>query len=139
MTNPSLQFLNPSGLNDPSKHNYTHVAIASPSLTTIYISGQYGANENGELVSPNFNEQLEQSFTNLRIALTEAGASPENVAKTTMLVVEHDESKLPLLGQQMEAMWGDKPPACTLIPVPRLALDGMLFEIEAIAVIESSH
>jgi hypothetical protein len=25
-------------------------------------------------------------------------------------------------------------PTCTLIPVPRLALDGMLFEVEAVAV-----
>jgi enamine deaminase RidA (YjgF/YER057c/UK114 family) len=26
-------------------------------------------------------------------------------------------------------------PTCTLIPVPRLALDGMLFEVEAVAVL----
>ena len=26
-------------------------------------------------------------------------------------------------------------PACTLVPAPRLALDGMLFEVEAVAVL----
>jgi enamine deaminase RidA (YjgF/YER057c/UK114 family) len=36
-------------------------------------------------------------------------------------------------------MWGDKPPASTLIPVPRLALDGMLFEIDAFAVIPENQ
>jgi enamine deaminase RidA (YjgF/YER057c/UK114 family) len=36
---------------------------------------------------------------------------------------------------ERNAMWGDRKPASTLIPVPKLALDGMLFEIDAVAVI----
>ncbi len=37
-------------------------------------------------------------------------------------------------GQGGEDAAGELPPACTLIPVPRLALDGMCFEVEATAV-----
>lgn len=32
-------------------------------------------------------------------------------------------------------MWGDRPPTQTLIPVPRLAVDRMLFEVDAVAVL----
>lgn len=38
------------------------------------------------------------------------------------------------MGEALERSFGPGPkPACTLIPVPRLALDGMLFEVEAVA------
>lgn len=37
---------------------------------------------------------------------------------------------------QINAMWqGDRKPASTLIPVPRLAVEGLLFESDAIAAI----
>jgi enamine deaminase RidA (YjgF/YER057c/UK114 family) len=38
----------------------------------------------------------------------------------------------------VRSLWPDgAAPACTLIPVPRLALDGMLIEIEATAVMQA--
>jgi hypothetical protein len=43
--------------------------------------------------------------------------------------------RLRIFGAELERAFGAGPkPACTLIPVPRLALDGMLFEVEAVAV-----
>jgi hypothetical protein len=40
------------------------------------------------------------------------------------------------LGAELEQTFGPgKKPTCTLIPAPRLALDGMLFEVEAVAVL----
>ena len=130
-----LKFLNPPGLNDPSNYGYTHVVIAPPETTTVYISGQYGADENGNLVSNEFSDQLDRSFANLKTALAAAGATPEDVVKITILSVNHDREKQRLISQARNAMWPDRKPASTLIPVPKLALDGMLFEIDAIAVI----
>ncbi len=137
--NAEIKFINPTGLYDPSENGYTHVVIAPPGATTVYISGQGGEDEKGNLAIDNFIAQLKQAFTNLRIALAAAGASPKQVVKTTMLIVNHDEAKLQMLMPEIESMWGKQPPACTLIPVPRLALDGMLFEIEATAVIATNH
>jgi enamine deaminase RidA (YjgF/YER057c/UK114 family) len=59
-----------------------------------------------------------------------------DIAKLTVLVVDHTEESLKVFGSELELMLGGGPkPACTLIPVPRLALDGMLFEVEAVAVL----
>lgn len=72
------------------------------------------------------------------MALTAAGARPEHVVKLTTLVVNHNESKLQQLVAQVQAIWGNEAPTQTLIPVPKLALDSMLFEVEAVAVIPES-
>ena len=135
MVNKTLELLNPTGLNDPSQHGYTHIAIAPPGSKIVYISGQYGADSNGKLVSNDFTAQLKQTFANLRTALAAAGAHPEQIAKITVLIVEHNEENLKPLKFESDAMWGEHKPASILIPVPRLALDGMLVEIDATAVI----
>ncbi|HEX7061514.1 MAG TPA: hypothetical protein VF200_06055 [Woeseiaceae bacterium] len=58
------------------------------------------------------------------------------MAKLTVLVVEHGEERLHIFGEELERAFGPGlEPTCTLIPVPRLALDGMLFQIEAVAVL----
>ncbi|NJR72536.1 MAG: RidA family protein [Scytonema sp. CRU_2_7] len=101
----------------------------------VYIAGQGGEDKNANLVSKDFTGQLKHAFANLRTALSAVGVSPEHVVKTTVLIVDHNETKLQQLIAEVQAMWGNKAPACTLIPVPRLALDGMLFEIDAVAVV----
>ncbi len=132
----AIQLINPGGLYDPSPNGYTHLAIVPPGATMVYIAGQGGENVEGELTN-DFVSQVKQAFFNLRTALTTAGASPEQVIKLTTLIVDHNESKLNQLGAEVQAIWGHRAPTQTLIPVPRLALDGMLFEVEAIAVIPS--
>lgn len=130
----ALRFINPPGLYDPRAHGYTHVVVAPAAARTIFVAGQGGENAAGEL-SADFGEQLDQAFANLRTALAAAGASVLDVAKLTVLVVDHTGQRLAQLSHAVRSQWADgKAPACTLIPVPRLALDGMLVEIEATAV-----
>jgi enamine deaminase RidA (YjgF/YER057c/UK114 family) len=38
--------------------------------------------------------------------------------------------------EAVKRTFGDALPAQTLVPVPRLALDGMLFEVDAVAVLD---
>jgi enamine deaminase RidA (YjgF/YER057c/UK114 family) len=45
-------------------------------------------------------------------------------------------SKLGVLTQNVIAMFGDRLPAQTLISVPKLAIDPMLFEVEAVVVLD---
>jgi enamine deaminase RidA (YjgF/YER057c/UK114 family) len=37
--------------------------------------------------------------------------------------------------EEVEWVWGDKKPTMTLMPVPALALEGMLVEVDVIAVV----
>ncbi|HEX7984549.1 MAG TPA: RidA family protein [Duganella sp.] len=128
-----LSFINPPGLYDPRPNGYSHVVVAEAPARLIYIAGQGGENADGVL-SEDFGTQVRQALDNLRTALNGAGAGLANVAKLTVLIVDHSEERLRIFGGALSAAWGDNPaPACTLIPVPRLALDGMLFEIEATA------
>ncbi|CAN7307756.1 RidA family protein [Acidovorax sp. LjRoot129] len=130
----ALGFINPPGLYDPRPNGYSHVVIAPAQARTVFVAGQGGENAAGQ-ISPDFGEQLRQAFTNLRTALGAADAGLHDVAKLTVLVVDHTEQRLALLSQAVRSLWPDgAAPACTLIPVPRLALDGMLVEVEATAV-----
>lgn len=129
-----MQFINPATLYDPRPNGYTHVVIAEAPARLVYIAGQGGEDVNGVL-SEDFATQVEQALANLRAALQAADATLAQVAKVTALIVGHDEAKLAIFSTALRAAWADvPPPACTLIPVPRLALDGMLFEIEATAI-----
>lgn len=132
------KFINPSALYDPTPNGYTHVVVAPPHGVTVYIAGQGGEDKEGHL-SDSFVDQVKQAFVNLDIALAIAGAGPEHVVKIGTLVVDHDEQKLEQLTSEVLAIWGQKTPAQTLVPVPRLALDGMLFEVDAIAVLPESR
>ena len=131
-----LHFINPPGLYDPRPNGYSHVVVVPAQCRTVYVAGQGGENPAGQL-SSDFGEQLTQTFANLRTALVAAGAGMQHVAKLTVLVVDHTEQRLALFSQAARKAWPNgSAPACTLIPVPRLALDSMLIEIDATAVVK---
>ncbi|KQR55265.1 RidA family protein [Acidovorax sp. Leaf160] len=130
---PLPRFHNPAGLYDPQRFGYSHLAVVPQPARVVHIAGQGGEDADGRLPA-GFDAQMRQALGNLRLALAAAGASPADVARLTVLVVEHSEARLAVFSRALMAMWGDAPtPACTLIPVPRLAIDGMLFEIDATA------
>jgi enamine deaminase RidA (YjgF/YER057c/UK114 family) len=134
-----VTLLNPAGLCDPSPYCYSHVAAVREDCRTVYVAGQGGENENGA-IGLDFGTQVRQALHNLQTALKAAGSSTADVAKLTVLVVDHTEDKLTLFGTELKRAFGPGPkPACTLIPVPRLALDAMLVEIEAIAVVRAQQ
>jgi enamine deaminase RidA (YjgF/YER057c/UK114 family) len=101
----------------------------------VFAAGQGGENENGEL-SSFFEVQLRQAFRNVQTALSAANADMSDVVRLTLLVVNHTQAHLDTYVEVIKSVMGDRPaPACTLIPVPRLALDGMLVEVEATAAV----
>lgn len=130
-----LTIVNPKNLYDPSLNGYSTAVITPRGARVAYISGQGGQDSTGAL-SPDFAVQVEQAYANLRTALDALGAKPDQVAKLTVFVVDHDMSKLEVLTRNVKKMFGAALPAQTLIPVPKLAIDPMLFEVEAIVILE---
>jgi len=131
---PAFSLHNPAGLYDPAPNGYSHLAVLAQGARLVLPAGQGGEDAKGKLPA-DFRLQVRQAFANLLTALAAAGAGPRDIARLTVLVVDHTEEKLHIFGEEQDRALGADTvkPACTLIPVPRLALDGMLFEIEAVA------
>ncbi|MFA7945684.1 RidA family protein [Pseudomonas brenneri] len=129
----TLTLSNPPGLYDPRDNGYSHVAEVAAGARLVFVAGQGGETADGQL-SADFADQVRQALANLQLALNAVGAEVGHVAKLTVLIVDHSHARLEIFGAQLQQLWGARStPACTLIPVPRLALDGILFEIEAVA------
>ncbi len=130
-----LTIVNPKNLYDPTPNGYSTAVIVPREGRVAYISGQGGQDSSGAL-SPDFAVQVQQAYANLRTALDALGARPDQVAKLTVFVVDHDMSKLEVLTRNVKEMFGAALPAQTLIPVPKLAIDPMLIEVDAVVMLE---
>jgi len=132
---PKLAIVNPEGLYDPAPNGYSHAVVASGGRRIVMIAGQGGEDASGRL-SPRFADQVSQAYANLRRVLDAVGATPGHVAKLTTYVVGYEPAMLPVMTEHVKVMFGAALPAQTLVPVPRLALDGMQFEVDAVAIID---
>jgi enamine deaminase RidA (YjgF/YER057c/UK114 family) len=123
---PAFTLSNPPDLYDPAPNGYSHVAVVEPGAHLLLLAGQGGESAAGELPG-DFRIQVRQAFDNLLVALKSAGASGRDIAKLTVLVVDHTEERLHIFGEEQDRALGKDAmkPTCTLIPVPRLALDGI--------------
>ena len=131
----TLVTVNPSRLHDSTPFGYSTAVITPASGRLAFISGQGGQDKSGAL-TPDFGMQVEQAYANLAGVIDALGARLDQVAKLTVFVVDHDMSKLGVLTENVTRMFGAKLPAQTLVPVPRLAIDPMLFEVEAVVVLD---
>ena len=129
------EILNPPHLPNPTGNGYSVVAITRATGRLAFISGQGGQDATGGL-SADFGAQVRQAYANLAAVLEALGCNASQVVKLTVYVVSHDMSKLGVLTEAVKDMFGAIPPAQTLVPVPKLAIDPMLFEVEAIVALE---
>ncbi len=134
MSNSLIEISNPEGIYDPRPHGYSHVASVPAWSQLVLVAGQGGSKTDG-ILSPDFRTQVVIVFENIVIALASKGLKMENIVKLTTLVVDYDEDKHQILIEESNKIWpAQKFPVNTLIPVQRLALNGMLIEIDATAV-----
>ncbi|MFC9730917.1 RidA family protein [Streptomyces roseolus] len=123
---------NPPALHDPAPFGYSHAASAPGEL--VFVAGQYASDATGAPVPGDFADQVALSLANLCHALEGVGLGYEHVVRLGSYVVDHDLAKLEVLGKALHEAFGERLPAQTLSGVASLALPGMLFEIDAVAV-----
>ena len=126
---------NPAALFDPTPYGFSHVAVVPTGSKIIYVAGQGGEEDTTGTLSTSFRRQVQYVLRNIQTALASQGAGMESVVKVTTLVVDLNTEKLGIIIEEFKRIWPDKKfPVNTLIPVPKLALEGMLVEIDATAI-----
>ena len=115
---------------------YSHVVVASGEKM-VFVSGQLARNKNGDIVGAgDMRAQIRQVGENLKNGLEAAGATLDDLVKTTTFVTDIDEFfrhvdiRHDYLGVSL--------PASTTVEVRRLSHPDLLVEIEAMAVLKSS-
>jgi enamine deaminase RidA (YjgF/YER057c/UK114 family) len=127
-----LKFSNPKTM--PAPRGYTQVVETTGPGRTVYLSGQLGMTPAGAFAGDDFRAQATQCFENLKAGLASVGAGFEHVVKITNFFV--DMAHLPVFFEVRDRYVNTKaPPASTAIEIKRLAREGALFEVEAVAVI----
>ena len=125
--------INPPG--SPTPSNYHHV-VSVEGGRTIYLAGQIAFDENRNIIGgDDVIDQTHQALTNLKRNVEAAGASMSDMVKITTFVVDYDQRQLQgivdVIGEYFPA---GHQPTNTLIGIDCLAVDGLLIEIEGIAV-----
>ena len=129
------KFINPSTLATP--RGYTHVVTATGGKM-VFIAGQVAWDVKGEIVGKgDLRTQATQAYANLKAALAAAGATTADVVKLNTYVVNFKSTDLPVIREVRSQFFPQENlPASTLVGVQALAVEGLLIEIEAVAMVK---
>lgn len=99
----------------------------------LFVSGQAGYDDDGQIVKGGFRAQGEQAFSNLERVLTAGGVGFKNVAKVTIFVT--DMSNFKEVVELRRKYFSEPYPADSIVEVSGLYTPEAMIEIEAIAVL----
>ncbi|WP_295793128.1 RidA family protein [Mucilaginibacter sp.] len=127
------QFINPDSL-PPLSKNYSQ-AVKVSGGNTIYIAGQASVNGKKEIIGRgDFKTQVITTLANLRTVLSASKATPADLVKINIYVVDLSADKLLILRDELKNFVTDNPPVSTLIGVQALFNKDAMIEIDGIAV-----
>lgn len=135
MTQEKNAFINPTELFDPRKNGFSHIAKVPNGKELYYFSGQWGSDQNGKLVSLDFEEQVRRTVQNIKVALSEVGLTINDVVKQAVYIADFTIEKKQILIAVAAQEWkAENFPASSVIPLPVMAtVPNCLIEIEIIA------
>jgi enamine deaminase RidA (YjgF/YER057c/UK114 family) len=129
---PGVRYINPSTMAKPP--GYTHVVEVNGPGRTIYIAGQLGYDGAGRQ-GADFREQATLVYENLKAAIESVGGKMENIVKLNAYLTDI-RAQLPIYREVRDKFVNvAAPPASTTIEISKLARDGALLEVEAVAIL----
>jgi enamine deaminase RidA (YjgF/YER057c/UK114 family) len=131
----ALRFINPKSLGPP--RGYANGVLAPRGGTLLFIAGQVGWDESQRIVSDDFVEQFDRALANVIAVVTEAGGTPDQIARLVIYVTDKHEyrARRGEVGQRWRARMGSHFPAMALVEVNGLLEDEARVEIEGVAVL----
>jgi enamine deaminase RidA (YjgF/YER057c/UK114 family) len=129
-----MEWINPS---ECGPHPGFSHGIKARSASLLFVAGQVGRDERGQMASAEFVGQFDKALSNLLAVVREAGGGAENVARLTIYVTDRNEylGSLKPLGEAYRRQMGRHYPAMTLVEVKGLVERGAKLELEATAVL----
>jgi enamine deaminase RidA (YjgF/YER057c/UK114 family) len=133
------EHLNPTDLPNWSESFSQVVVVRTGTTRTIYVSGQVSVDEGNNVVGPgDLGRQVQVALENLAKALAAAGASPADVVRLGIHVKDYQQDQAAVISTALRSTFvAGRMPASTWLGVSALALDELLIEIEATAVIDT--
>ena len=105
-------------------------AVVSNGL--IFVSGQFGADANGDVVSDDFAEQAQATFVNLRRVLELAGGTLDSVLHLRVFLLRSQDYPA-FKDVRRHFLPGPSYPGSTIVQTGGFVFPGMLVELEAVA------
>ena len=126
-----LEKIVPAGVMTPFNNAYSHAVVIPPNSRIMHLSGQIGADADGN-VPEDGNTQAENVWRNVLTIIRAGGMDVGDIVKLTAFIV--DASVYPAYAAARNRDLGDlEPPASTAIIVPQLILPEWKIEVGAIA------
>jgi enamine deaminase RidA (YjgF/YER057c/UK114 family) len=130
--------INPASLGHPS--GFSH-GILTTGGRMLFLAGQTAFNAEGHLVAPgDLVGQYEEVLRHLKAVVEEAGGKMQDIVKITIFVKNRDDylAHLKPLGAVHRSFFGAYYPATALFEVSRFYQDGILVEIEGLAILDAT-
>ena len=124
--------LTPEGVWDSSPYRFSQAIRVRNFQEILFIAGQVGMDEQGR-IAEGVEAQIRQAFENIQRIVISAGGTVENIVKLNGYV--RDVSALGPYTEILGEVFQGSFPAATVVEVKSLALEPLLVEIEAIAVL----
>ncbi|MED4726911.1 RidA family protein [Aneurinibacillus migulanus] len=126
MENEKITRKKPSSMPAPVG-NYTHMTKIPRNAELYVTSGQVGVDRNGQFPQ-NMNEQVSNTFTNIKLVLESEGLSAENIIKVNIWATEKIDWEF--LDSEWEQIFSKDYPAMTIGYIAELGLPEIKIEIE---------
>jgi enamine deaminase RidA (YjgF/YER057c/UK114 family) len=131
----TVRRLNPAAIHTPP--GYSHVVEVTGPARIVYFAGQVGLDRSGAIAGApgDFEAQTAQAFENLKAALEAVGAGFEDLIKINNYMVDIARNLATFREVRNRYLPASAVPASTTIGISALAVPGLLFEIEAVAML----